>query len=590
MFCFIVASASAYTTRIYAPAVLESENKGNLTLVQLNVTSGNGNVRITGPSTVDSDTLLSARTAAIYAASFLGLDASNYNFNYIIEDKNASVSGPSGGLAFTLLAVAALQNRQLAQNFTVTGTISSNGTVGPIGGVYDKMGAVKSRNMKYLLVPAVQNSSFESFLYYISQQTYGIPVIEVANISQAVKYVFGGVIPQPISPGLAQNYAISSIGDSNVTCSDCNASLFASLVNYTFNFTSSYIDNISGNLSSARQQLLNNLNGYRQIANKGYLYTSADFSFLDFLSAFTLANQNNFTVSSTTLVIQNISNYCSSLTPPPMTDKNYEYVIGGELRRLWGNITIANAKNSLSSEQTTDDIIQALYSSASALGWCRAADVQFNIASSMGGSYVQVSPSLKSKVASAINAANNYGSSGLYIQSAVQAYNSGDYATAMYAATYAEALTPPIPINATVSQLYATSVSNIKNVTMGIWPSQFASQSEFYLRESAISQGAQERNYVDQAYSTSMLAVGLESTNKLVSGSFILYNATQPGIAQPGLSQQTMQEMTDIEGRIAELYILMIMIVLLLFIVLVIQIFHMISHKKTKRRGRTRRK
>jgi predicted S18 family serine protease len=588
MFCLIIAGTSAYTTRIYAPAVLENENRGNLTLVQLNVTSGNGNIYITGPSTVDSDTLSSARTAATYAASFLGLNVSNYNFNYFIEDRNASVSGPSGGLVFTLLAVAALQHRQLAQSFTATGTISSDGTIGLIGGIYDKTGAAKSRNMRYMLVPAAQNSSFESFLYYVSQQTYGIPIVEVANLSQAVKYAFGGVLPQPLSPGLAENYTISSIEDSNVTCTDCNTSFFTSLVNHTFNFTSSYIENISSNFSSARQQLLNNLNEYRQIANKGYLYTGADFSFLDFLNAFTLSNKNNFNVNSTDLVLQNISDYCSSLMPPPMTDKNYEYVIGGELRKLWGNITITNAKNSLSSEQTTDDIIQALYTSASALGWCRAADVQFSIASSMGGSYVQMSPSLRSRASSAINTANNYGNSGLYIQSAVQAYNSGDYATAIYAATYAEVFMPPIMGNATISQLYTTSVSNIKNVTLGIWPSQFAAQSEFYIRESAISQGVQKRNYVDQAYSTSMLAVGLESMNKLLSSSFIPYNATQSGTAQSGISQQAAQEIADIEGRVAEMYILMVANALLLFTILIILIFHMVAHKKTRRR--TRRK
>ncbi|MGA3020657.1 MAG: S16 family serine protease [Candidatus Micrarchaeales archaeon] len=584
-FCLVIASASAYRTRMYVPAVLENENRGSLTLIELNVTGGNGNVYINGPSTVDPDTIISARTAAAYAASFLGLNSSHYNFNYSIEDKNASVSGPSGGLAFTLLAVAALQHRQLAQNFTATGTISGDGRIGQIGGIYDKTGAAKSVNMRYVLVPAAQDSSFESFLYYISQQTYGTPMVEVANVSQAVKYAFGSVLPQPLSPNLAQNYTIISLGDSNVTCTDCNTSIFALLVNYTFNFTDSYIKNMSNNFSSARQQLLNNLNDYRQIVNKGYLYTGADFSFLDFLSAFTLSNKNNFDTGSAALVLKNISDYCSSLMPPPMTDKNYEYVIGGEVRRLWGNITITNAENMLSTEQTTDDIIESLYTSASAIGWCKAADEQFSIASSMGGNYVQVSPSLKSRVAIAINTANNYGNSGLYIQSATQAYNSGDYATALYAATYAEVFMPPITNNATISQLYNTSISNIKNVTLGIWPSQFASQSEFYLRESMLSGGAEKKNSVDQAYTTSMLAVRLESTNKLISGSFVASNITQSGF-----SQQAMQEISSIESKVAEMYLLLIANALLLFAILVVLIFHLMAHKKTARRSRTRRR
>ena len=151
--CIIIAAAGAYTTQMYIPAVLTNQNKGNLTLVVLNLTQGNGSLQISGPLNVSSDTIQSAQTAAMYAASMQGMNFSHFNFSYTIEDRNNSVSGPSGGLAFTLLAVAALQHRQLPSTFTATGTISPGGYVGLIGGAYDKSGAAKGDGLKFILVP-----------------------------------------------------------------------------------------------------------------------------------------------------------------------------------------------------------------------------------------------------------------------------------------------------------------------------------------------------------------------------------------------------------------------------------------------------
>ncbi len=204
---------------MYIPAVLTNQNKGNLTLVVLNLTQGNGSLQISGPLNVSSDTIQSAQTAAMYAASMQGMNFSHFNFSYTIEDRNNSVSGPSGGLAFTLLAVAALQHRQLPSTFTATGTISPGGYVGLIGGAYDKSGAAKGDGLKFILVPAATNDSVEALIYYITQQTYGIPLVEVSNVSQALDYVFGSKAPSLTSLNLNENYGIASIGDANITCS-----------------------------------------------------------------------------------------------------------------------------------------------------------------------------------------------------------------------------------------------------------------------------------------------------------------------------------------------------------------------------------
>lgn len=566
-------SANAYVTTLHAPAVLQNQNVGSLTLFVLNVTPGNGVVQVSGPAIVDSDTLASAKTAAAYASSYLGLNEKDYNFNYTIEDSGANVSGPSGGLAFTLLAVAGLEHVQLAQNFTVTGTISLNGSVGLIGGITDKSQAAASGGMHFILVPSAPNETLETLLYYISQQENSIPVVEVSNVSQALPYALGQKQPSMLSINLTQSFNTGETGNSNVSCTSCNLSAFGQLVNSTFNFTRATIASLPSNFSSAMQQLSGNIDNYRKLANDGFLYTSADFSFLSFISAFTLANADNYTVSRAANLLSNVSGYCASLVPPPLTTSNYEFVTGGELRQYWANITIASAEQQLSSEQTTDDIITSIYTAASAEGWCMASAQLYSIASYMGGDYVQVSPSLRASAANAISKARNYGNS-MYLQSALQAYNKGDYATALYAAAYANAFDSPIP-NMSTAQLYSGTLANINNATNGTWPSQFASQSEFYFRQSLLSKGDVERSYASQAYLTSRLAAGLASANGAVTHSFIVSNQSTAGLSP---------QLSNIEQQISQIYDLMFINAALLFVVLVVILVKILPQGKPKRR------
>ena len=154
----LAAVSSAYVTQIHAIAVLQGEDKGMITPAYLNLTAGNGAIKFVGNTTVNQSTLQSAQTAVGYATSYLGVNALNYNFTYTLDTNGSSASGPSGGLAVTLLAIAALQHKQLAQNFAVTGTISSNGAVGLIGGAYDKIGAAKADGIRYVMVPSASNS------------------------------------------------------------------------------------------------------------------------------------------------------------------------------------------------------------------------------------------------------------------------------------------------------------------------------------------------------------------------------------------------------------------------------------------------
>jgi len=543
---------SAY---IYAPAVLTQSNQGVLSLFYLNVTTGNGTVKISGPSSVGESTLISAQTGVAYACKYLGLNVSDYNFSYVIEDKNVSVSGPSGGLAFTLDAISALSHKPLLHDFTLTGTINPDGSVGEIGGIYDKVAAAKTHKLKFVIVPYVENGSFEDLLYYVTQQTFGIPLVEVKNASQAFAYATGLMAPYPLTYNTYTNYYVDKIPYANLSCLYCNLSSFQNLTNFTFGFVNRSIDAIPNNYSAIKSELRDAMQEYAKISNKGYLYTAADLAFLIYPQAFMLANANNASKSAAANLISNVSTYCSSLVPSQMTNSNYEYVIGGELRQELGNITASNAATILNSSETSDGVFESLYTAGEAYGWCLAASDMYSIADSMGGVPVQESPLLKGYASMLIQNASRFGSS-IYLQSAIKFYNNGNYPAALYAGTYATIFDKPMINNYTPSEYISIEQALINNSTYGIWPNQFAKSAIFYINEYNVTGN---ESYLANAYSLALLASKLSSMNKLINSTFIL---------QPNQTYHY----TKISSEIEQIYSILILILAVLFAILIILI------------------
>ncbi|MGB9732902.1 MAG: S16 family serine protease [Candidatus Micrarchaeales archaeon] len=555
---FIPANAgfvgSAY---IYAPAVLTQTNKGSLTTFFLNVTTGNGLVTISGPSSIGSSTLQSAEIGASYACNYLGLNKSDYDFFYFISDRNTSVTGPSGGLAFTLDAISALSHKPLLHNFTLTGTIDMNGTVGIVGGVYDKVSAAKEHGLKFMLVPYVQNGSFENLLYYITQQEFGIPLVEVNNVSQALQFATGEKTPYPLNYSNPTDYNVDKLPPANLTCIYCNKTAFKNLTSFTFNFTNETIASIPPIYQGAKLGFSKNMEEYAKIAQKGYLYTAANFAYLTFSQAFLLANLKNANFRTASQLISNVSNYCSSLVPPQITSTNYEYVVGGEFRQELGIITATNAASILNASDTTDGVFEGIYGVGEAYGWCLAASDMYSIASNMGGVAVESSPSLKSYAMGLINNASIYGWN-MYLQAAKDLYSKGEYPASIYSGIYASIFGNPIITNYTPSQYLSIESSMINTSNYGIWPNQFASSAKFYINEYNITGNS---SYLESAYSLALLASKLSSANKLINSSFV------------PISNQSMQQCSgcsSISSKIQEIYFALLFILVILFIILVL--------------------
>ncbi len=590
--------SSAYVTSVHVPAVLGNTNTGIISSIQLNITSGNGTVRIIGPSDVGQSTLLSAQIGAAYASKFTGINESRYNFTYTIYDNFSNVTGPSGGLAFTLLAISGIRQVPLNQNFTLTGTISSNGEIGAIGGITDKVSAAKSFGLKYVLAPAVQNESFENMLYYFAQQYNNIPIVEVANVSQAIPYAFSNNTATVFRVGYnetASNYALSNLGQAPFNCNTiCNTTYFGNLSNYTFSMAAQEIAAIPSNFSSISSQLSASLSIYENIAKKGYLYAGADQAFLGYIDAYTFANANNMTLNKAYSLLGTVSNYCNGLTPPQLTTRNYGYVISGEARQAWALQNLNTAKTILNQSQSTDNIIEAVSTIGESSAWCAAASnlySQFQYPQSTA-SAVGLSDKI-AQLASRVILQNKQYSNSMYYNAAVADYNLGEYGASLYSLAYINSIysTTNYPSNYSLRTLY----NSLNSSLYGIWPIEYANSAAFYAYEASVSANSStSKGYLLSSYPLSVLAINISSLNKILASNLTSpiaaastfnngLNATSVSTQLLGIIGEEATSINNLQYTVNTIKLVLELIIVMV-LVLLLALFYFISREFNLRR------
>jgi predicted S18 family serine protease len=96
-----------------------------------------------------------AVTAKETAEKLTGKSLLDYDLIFSIEapDVVPSVDGPSAGAAMTLMIISLLEDKPLDPEVSLTGTISTNGDIGPIGGAIEKAVAAEEAGMDTFCIP-----------------------------------------------------------------------------------------------------------------------------------------------------------------------------------------------------------------------------------------------------------------------------------------------------------------------------------------------------------------------------------------------------------------------------------------------------
>lgn len=195
-------------------AAVSNLGEGVLSKAVVEIIDGEGRVLFNTNPFVEPDTQLSVDIAKAYAEKFTGKSLAKKDVIYSIEDVQAKlVGGASAGAALTLATIAAIEGKKIKKDVVITGTILKNGTIGQIAGVVEKAYACAEKGIKLFLVPVGQAKGriyeqkieekkgpgyiFQTITYVPKQidlnsvmfKQYGMQVVEVANISQAVNYL-----------------------------------------------------------------------------------------------------------------------------------------------------------------------------------------------------------------------------------------------------------------------------------------------------------------------------------------------------------------------------------------------------------------
>lgn len=106
----------------------------------------------------------------------------DYEFPLDVEIDTGDVGGPSAGLAFTLAIIDELTPGELTggADVAVTGTMSTDGTVGPVGGTGQKAAAVRDAGYTLFLVPTADYDAA------VARAGDGLEVVAVDTIDEAL--------------------------------------------------------------------------------------------------------------------------------------------------------------------------------------------------------------------------------------------------------------------------------------------------------------------------------------------------------------------------------------------------------------------
>ena len=201
-------------TTVYAPAVAQTDN-GYVVTIQSN---GSGRVFVDTIPLTQIDMQGSARLAVKVASKIVEVDnisANEYDFFFVVRTNAPIIGGPSAGAIMTVATVALLENWDISNTTVMTGMINPDGSIGPIGGIQQKIDAANSVGATRFLIPkgqgtytetvtetVVENRRSKTYSHPVTKsiadyamKNYGIEAIEVEDIREVIANFTGHIFP-----------------------------------------------------------------------------------------------------------------------------------------------------------------------------------------------------------------------------------------------------------------------------------------------------------------------------------------------------------------------------------------------------------
>jgi hypothetical protein len=138
-------------------------------------------------------------TAVSVASLLLGIDPTLYEFSFSV---GGEVDGPSAGALMTVAVMAAILGDDVRTDAAMTGTISPDGTIGPVGGIPHKVKGAADDGKTLVLVPGGQRYDLNLETRELDDvvevgERLGVEVKQVSTIYEAYEELTGNPLPRP---------------------------------------------------------------------------------------------------------------------------------------------------------------------------------------------------------------------------------------------------------------------------------------------------------------------------------------------------------------------------------------------------------
>ncbi len=161
--------------REYKGALIELES-----IVFPAETNGDGHIRFN--DTAGSMAKDSVFNAAAVLRKETGYNIKNFDLHINIIG-GGKVDGPSAGAAIYLALLSAIKNKPIRQNVAITGELSIQGKVKPVGALYEKIYGAKQAGIKKILIP---QDNYKDIL----PSSSGIEIIPIKYINETYPHIF----------------------------------------------------------------------------------------------------------------------------------------------------------------------------------------------------------------------------------------------------------------------------------------------------------------------------------------------------------------------------------------------------------------
>jgi len=302
---------------VYAPAVASTSEGyvGVISTITVTVqNNGNGRVFVDTLPLTQIDMQGSARLAVKVASALVSndknsdVDPSKYDYFFVVRTNSPVIGGPSAGAIMTVATICLLENWTISNETIMTGMINPDGSIGPIGGIPQKIDAAYSVGAKRFLIPKGQGTYTEMVtttetsngwirtvtrpvtrnIAKYAWDNYGIEVVEVAEINEAIqnftgyRFIFEDGDSEITTEQYIQSMQpLASMLLENATVDYNNASLKFNnsiIPNY---FPTYYRNNVNLELQRSKQALEESNGWYDQ----NLYYTSTSKSFQSLISS-----------------------------------------------------------------------------------------------------------------------------------------------------------------------------------------------------------------------------------------------------------------------------------------------------------------